>query len=259
MSRDEERVVIGEGLEEEGTVCKTSCDWIGGKKRMWSLDGCGGKEEWRWNIKGRLNRLQVLMFSNASSNIQGCVCMCSITKSCLTLWLNGHSPPGSSVPLRKKGGVQMVSHCDQEGEATQTQKLLSELWAESQLSVAVGFFFFFLYLFIWMHWVLVVAQRIFSLHCGMETLSGGMWWQLPDQGLNLGPLHWELSLSQCTTRGSPDTGLFIAWRISDYLSFSWHSECSPPDLFFMHWTLMMWTIWVPVIVQAVDSHQLYRV
>ena len=123
----------------------------------------------------------------------------------------------------------------------------------------LAFFSFFLYLFIWMHWVLVVAQRIFSLHCGMETLSGGMWWQLPDQGLNLGPLHWELSLSQCTTRGSPDTGLFIAWRISDYLSFSWHSECSPPDLFFMHWTLMMWTIWVPVIVQAVDSHQLYRV
>ena len=28
MSRDEERVEIGEGLEEEGTVCKTSCDWI---------------------------------------------------------------------------------------------------------------------------------------------------------------------------------------------------------------------------------------
>ena len=28
MSRDEERVETGEGLEEEGTVCKTSCDWI---------------------------------------------------------------------------------------------------------------------------------------------------------------------------------------------------------------------------------------
>ena len=66
----------------------------------------------------------------------------------------------------------MISLCGQEGEATQTHRLLSELWVDSQLSMAVGFFFFFsfLYLFIWMHWVLVVAQGIFSLHCGMELL-----------------------------------------------------------------------------------------
>ena len=42
--------------------------------------------------------------------------------------------------------------------------------------VSCLFFNIYFYLFIWLHWVLVVA-------CGI---------QFPEQGLNPGPLHWEL-------------------------------------------------------------------
>ena len=40
--------------------------------------------------------------------------------------------------------------------------------------------------FIWLPRVLVVARRIFNLHCGTWDLI-----LVPDQGQNLGPLHWE--------------------------------------------------------------------
>ena len=48
----------------------------------------------------------------------------------------------------------------------------------------IFFFNSYFYLFIWLCQVLVVACRIFS--CGMWDLK------FPDQGLNPGPLHWEL-------------------------------------------------------------------
>ena len=57
----------------------------------------------------------------------------------------------------------------------------------------------YLVLFIWPHQVLVVAQGIFDLSCGMQDLSvaackllvtaDGV--QFPDQGSNPGLLHWE--------------------------------------------------------------------
>ena len=51
-------------------------------------------------------------------------------------------------------------------------------------------------LFIWLHQAFVVAFRIFPLHCclwDLELQHVAVW--LPDQGLNLGSLHWEHSLS----------------------------------------------------------------
>ena len=39
--------------------------------------------------------------------------------------------------------------------------------------------------------MLVAAQEIFTAACGI---------QFPDQGSNLGPLHWEQSLNHWTTR-----------------------------------------------------------
>ena len=52
------------------------------------------------------------------------------------------------------------------------------------------FFFFKFYLFIWLLWVPVVA-------CGI---------QLPDQGSNLGPLHWELRVLATGPPGKPHQG-----------------------------------------------------
>ena len=45
--------------------------------------------------------------------------------------------------------------------------------------------FFYVYLFIWLQWVIVVAYELLAEACGI---------QFPDQGLNLGPLHWKHGL-----------------------------------------------------------------
>ena len=42
-----------------------------------------------------------------------------------------------------------------------------------------------IYFIYWLRWVLVAICEIFSF---------GMWILLPDQGLNLHPLHWELGV-----------------------------------------------------------------
>ena len=77
--------------------------------------------------------------------------------------------------------------------------------------------FFLSYLFIWVHWVLAAACGIFiltfimnpqlqhveyffklwhveSLDVACKLLSCSMWDLVPDQGSNLGPLHWELGV-----------------------------------------------------------------
>ena len=69
----------------------------------------------------------------------------------------------------------------------------------SPFVVNQSFFLFliYIYLFIWLHWVLVVVRGIFvaahegsSLrHAGSLVAACGIWF--PDQGSNLGPLHWE--------------------------------------------------------------------
>ena len=70
------------------------------------------------------------------------------------------------------------------------------LWLLFQLSHRQGFFFFllFLLLFIWLCWVLVVTHGI----------------QLPDQGLNLSPLHWEHGVLATGPPGKSPTGRFNA-------------------------------------------------
>ena len=57
------------------------------------------------------------------------------------------------------------------------------------------------YLFIWLRWVSVVAHGIFDLHCGMQTLSCGMWELVPQPGIEPRSLAlgaW--SLTHWTTR-----------------------------------------------------------
>ena len=54
---------------------------------------------------------------------------------------------------------------------------------------------FCVYLFVWLCQVLVAAHRIFS--CSVQILSCSMWDQVPDQGLNSGPLYWKQEV--CTT------------------------------------------------------------
>ena len=54
-------------------------------------------------------------------------------------------------------------------------------------------FFFslmFIYLFIWLHQVFIEAHWIFITACGLFSLAYVI--SFPDQGLNLGPLHWAL-------------------------------------------------------------------
>ena len=53
------------------------------------------------------------------------------------------------------------------------------------------FFFFFFCLFIWLCWVSVVAHWISPIFVGAYGIfaAQGIWF--PDQGLSLGPLHWE--------------------------------------------------------------------
>ena len=67
----------------------------------------------------------------------------------------------------------------------------------------IPFFFIYLFLFIWLHEVLVVACRIFDLHCGMRdlTLSCGIWDLAPWPGIEPRPSAlgaW--SLGHWTTR-----------------------------------------------------------
>lgn len=57
-----------------------------------------------------------------------------------------------------------------------------------------GFWFFVL---TWLHQILVVAHGVLVVR--------GIYF--PNQGSNLGPLHWELSLSHRTTQGSPRMGV----------------------------------------------------
>ena len=68
----------------------------------------------------------------------------------------------------------MISLCDQEGEAKQTQRLLSELWVDSQLSMAVGFFFFFVFMYLN---ALGLSRSTRDLQSTLRhgTLGGGMW------------------------------------------------------------------------------------
>ena len=55
--------------------------------------------------------------------------------------------------------------------------------------------FLFLFLvFIWLCWVLVAAHELLAVACEIK---------FPDQGLNLGPLHWEHRL---LANGSPPRG-----------------------------------------------------
>ena len=68
----------------------------------------------------------------------------------------------------------MISLCDQEGEATQTQRLLSELWVDSQLSMAVGFFFFFVFMYL-NALGLSCSTRDLQSTLRHGTLGGGMW------------------------------------------------------------------------------------
>ena len=54
--------------------------------------------------------------------------------------------------------------------------------------------------------IFLAACRVFS--CSMKTLSCSMWIWLPDQGLNLGPLYWEVSVLAI---GPPGKSLDVCW------------------------------------------------
>ena len=56
------------------------------------------------------------------------------------------------------------------------------------------FCFFFFLVFIWLCWVLVAARELLAVACEIK---------FPDQGLNLGPLHWE---HRILANGSPPRG-----------------------------------------------------
>ena len=102
-------------------------------------------------------------------------------------------------------------------------------------------FLFNIYLFIWLCWVLVAARRIFYLPChiqGLSVTARGI--QFPDQGLNPGPLHWELRLSHWALGKSPvckSLPCFVyRQHCSQLLAFAPHRtpiscdtfSCSPP-------------------------------
>ena len=54
---------------------------------------------------------------------------------------------------------------------------------------ALFFLSIYFYLCIWLHLVFVVACGVFVVACRLLAVACGI--QFPNQGLNLGPLHWE--------------------------------------------------------------------
>ena len=67
-------------------------------------------------------------------------------------------------------------------------------------------FFFFWYLFIWLHRVLVVVRKTFSLYRGMRIFSCSVWDLVPQPGIEPGaPALGAWSLSYWTTREVPPT------------------------------------------------------
>ena len=76
------------------------------------------------------------------------------------------------------------------------------------------FFSIFIYLFICLrqvlvatHGILVAACGIFS--CSMQALSCGMRDLVPDQGSNLGPLHWEHGVLTTGRPGKSQEGVLV--------------------------------------------------
>ena len=65
-------------------------------------------------------------------------------------------------------------------------------------------FFFNIYFYLFTYLVAL------GLGCNRQDLfSCGMWDLVPWQGSSQGPLHWELSLSHCTTRDAPRLGTLM--------------------------------------------------
>ena len=68
--------------------------------------------------------------------------------------------------------------------------------------ICIGFSFFLKIIYL-AGWVLVAARGICSLHCGVQTLSCGMWDLVPVAGIEPRPPALEAwSLSHWTTKGS---------------------------------------------------------
>ena len=53
------------------------------------------------------------------------------------------------------------------------------------------YLFFNIYLFIWLHLVFIACTGSSIFCCDMRTFSCNTWDLVPDQGSNLGPLHWD--------------------------------------------------------------------
>ena len=55
--------------------------------------------------------------------------------------------------------------------------------------------YIYIYIFIWLQQVLVASFNTWNLPCNMQVHKGSIvvacGIQFPDQGLNLGPMHWE--------------------------------------------------------------------
>ena len=127
---------------------------------------------------------------------------------------------------------------------------------KTQLHPSVSFCFFNI---IWLHHILAVARGIIDLHCGMRTLSCGMWDLVPCQGSNQGPLPWELGV---LATGSPQKSsyLFISIFMQIYRKPGTHANTScfnSPEfiLAFSHSTKHSSPI-VRNMAHAIDCHSM---
>ena len=73
----------------------------------------------------------------------------------------------------------------------------------NESSFSSDLFVFLKYLFIWLHWVLVAAQRISNLLYSMRTLSCGIGILFPDQELNPGPCIGNVDSWPQDNQGNP--------------------------------------------------------
>ena len=104
------------------------------------------------------------------------------------------------------------------------------LWGHKELDMTEHthklFFNFYFYLFIWLCWVLVVAHRIFNLHCGMQDL-----------------VLWSGMQSRAPTLRSPSLSHWTTIFHSNLLMFwlpSFH--CKNSYISWLPHSLLLWSI-----------------
>ena len=98
-------------------------------------------------------------------------------------------------------------------EQHKTKKLEANEWFSEEHSIPVNICDLKKNIFIWLRWVLAIILKIFDLCYGMRNLLTETYGILfPDQGWNLGPLHWDCGVLATGPPGKSNTCDFLKNR-----------------------------------------------